>query len=401
MSEAAKRQVMLLLAVSLGALLASASSVGITPFLLDIARDLETDLGAAGNLVALQSVSWGVASVFAGAASDRYGRRPILSVGMLLLATCGVGVAFAQSYAWVAVWRVLSGIGGGAYMGAVFATVSDHVSPAKRGRSLGWVVTGQSLALVLGVPAMTLTGAAVGWRGAVLAQALTMLVATALVWLAVPHAARHTLQPPLSLQAMTRLVGPRVLALLMAGTSERICFSAMAVFLPAFLLTRFNIDPLSLAIGLALVAVGNLLGNLAGGQLTDRIRAPQTVVAASLGLSGLVAVPVLMWSPVIAVAIGLAFLYTLLSAAARPALLTLLSHVSVEARGAVLGLNITFASIGWVAATALGGYVVAVAGFGGLGVLICVFGLTGAALSLVHWLWPAAVRHELSVAVER
>jgi len=41
--------------------------------------------------------------------------------------------------------------------------------------------------------------------------------------------------------------------------------------------------------------------------------------------------------------------------------------VSAEARGAVLGLNITFASLGWLGATVLGGYVLAVAGFGGLG----------------------------------
>jgi MFS transporter, DHA1 family, inner membrane transport protein len=400
MSDSARRQLALLLTLSTGALLSSASSIGITPFLLDMARDLETDLGAAGNLVALQSVSWGVASVFAGAASDRYGRRPILSVGLLLLAICGIGVAFAHSYLWVAAWRVLSGFGGGAYMGAVFATVADHVPAAQRGRSLGWVVTGQSLALVLGVPAMTLAGAAFGWRGAVLAQACTLLVGTGLVWLAVPPAVRHVLQKPLSMQAMTRLVGPRVLALLLAGTSERVCFSAMAVYLPAFLLTRFGIDPLGLAIGLALVAVGNLVGNLAGGQLTDRVRAPQLLVATSMGLSGVVAVPALVWSPTIALAIGLAFSYTLLNAASRAPLLTLLSHVSAEARGAVLGLNVTFASIGWVGATALGGYVVAVAGFGALGVLVFVFGTAGAVLSLLHWMWPTLIRARLATVPE-
>ena len=41
-----------------------------------------------------------------------------------------------------------------------------------------------------------------------------------------------------------------------------------------------------------------------------------------------------------------------------------------------------------MAATVLGGYVLAVAGFGALGVLTCCFGFFGATLALAHWLWP-------------
>src|SRR5919201_4761779 len=164
------RRLGLLAALCTGALLATSTSVGISPFLLDIARDLRVDLVAAGNLVALQSIAWGVTSVFAGALSDRLGRRPILAAGLLTLGLSGVGMASATSYPLVAAWRILGGCGGGAYMGTVFASVSDHFPPAERGRSLGWVVAGQSLSLVIGVPIMALAGAAAGWRGAVLAQ---------------------------------------------------------------------------------------------------------------------------------------------------------------------------------------------------------------------------------------
>jgi predicted MFS family arabinose efflux permease len=392
------RQLVLLLVLSAGALLSTASSIGITPFLLDIARDLDTDLTAVANLVALQSAAWGIASLFAGAASDRWGRRPILVVGALLLGGTGIGVGLAQSYPWVAAWRILGGFGGGAYMGAVFATVSDHVPAHKRGRSLGWVVTGQSMALVLGVPILTLVGAVSGWRGSVIAHALCMLTASVAVWLVVPHTARHLRTAPMSTRAVARLIGPRVLALLLAGSAERVCYSAFAVFLPTFLLLTFGIDPAALALGLGIVAVGNLVGNVVGGQLSDRIRVPQLLVACSLGIAGVLAVPVLVWSPSVVVAIGLGFVYTLLNATSRPALLALLSHVSAEARGAVLGLNITFSSIGWLGATVLGGYVLAVAGFGGLAVLILIFGVAGAVLALLHWRWPMYAAAQLKVA---
>src|SRR4051794_26928653 len=94
-----RQQALMLLALSGGALLAAATTVGITPFLRDMARDLGTDLVAAGNLVALQSVAWGVASFFAGAASDRVGRRPMLALGLVLLIVTGIATALASDYA--------------------------------------------------------------------------------------------------------------------------------------------------------------------------------------------------------------------------------------------------------------------------------------------------------------
>jgi predicted MFS family arabinose efflux permease len=399
--ERRSRRLAMLVALAGGGLLSTATTIGITPFLLDVARDFGTDLAAAGNLVALQSVTWGVASLFAGAASDRLGRRPLLVAGLLALFISGVAVAWSSTYVWVAVWRMFGGLGGGAFMGTVFATVSDHFPAAERGRSLGWVVTGQSLALVLGVPAMTLAGAAAGWRGAVLAHAMAVLVCAASVWLLVPRGAGRPGQRPMSVRSLTRLVGPRVLALLFASSTERVCYAAVAVFLPTYLLTRYGIDARQLALGLGMVAVGNLLGNLVGGQLSDRVRAPQLLVAFSLSAAGALALPVLSWSPAVAVSIALGFVYTVVNATGRPALLAVLSGVSNEARGAVLGVNITFSSIGWLGATALGGFVVGLADFGGLAVLTFGFGLLGAALTLASHLVPRQGPRLLAAPTER
>ena len=400
-TEQRSRRLALLVPLAGGGLLSTATTVGITPFLLDIAHDFGTNLAAAGNLVAVQSVTWGVASLFAGAASDRLGRRPLLVAGLLTLFISGAAVAWSSSYAWMAVWRLVGGLGGGAFMGTVFATVSDHFPAAERGRSLGWVVTGQSLALVLGVPAMTLAGSVTGWRGAVLAHAITVLVCAGAVWVVVPRRSVRSTERPVSVRALARLVGPRVLALLFAGATERVCYAAVAVFLPTYLLTRYAIDAGQLALGLALVATGNLLGNLIGGQLSDRLRAPQLLLAFSLCAAGALALPVLSWSPAVAVSIALGFMYTVVNATGRPALLTVLSGVSNQARGAVLGLNITFSSIGWLGATALGGFVVGLADFTGLAVLTLGFGLLGAVLSLASHLAPRQSAPLLAARTER
>ena len=49
--------------------------------------------------------------------------------------------------------------------GVVFAEVSARVEDYQRGRALGWVMTGQSLTLVLGVPLAAYVGSMIGWRG--------------------------------------------------------------------------------------------------------------------------------------------------------------------------------------------------------------------------------------------
>src|SRR5947209_14685528 len=125
-TERRSRRLAMLVALAGGGLLSTATTVGITPFLLEIARDFGTDLAAAGNLVAVQSVSWGVASLFAGAASDRLGRRPLLVAGLLTLVATGIAASRSDSYPLLATWRLVGGLGGGTYMGTVFATVSDH-----------------------------------------------------------------------------------------------------------------------------------------------------------------------------------------------------------------------------------------------------------------------------------
>ena len=399
MQDARVPRILMLLALSAGGLLCTVTTIGISPFLLDIAHDFQVDLAAAGSLVALQSVTWGIASLFAGATSDRLGRRPLLVAGLLGMAISGVGVATSDTYPAIVAWRMFGGLGGGTYMGTVFATVSDHFQASERGRSLGWVITGQSLALVLGVPAMTLIGSASGWRGAVVVHATVIVVVALAVWLTVPARSVRTAGQPVPLRSLGGLVGPRVVALLLASSTERVCYAAVAVFLPTFLLTRYDVDAPRLALGLGLVAIGNLLGNVIGGQLSDRVSAPQAVLAFSLVGAGALALPVLAWAPAVSVSVALGFVYTLINATGRPALLTVMSGVSNEARGAVLGLNITFSSFGWIGATALGGFVVGLAGFGALAVLTFAFGLLGAILCLAAWLAkPHGLRARLMVA---
>ena len=378
----------LLVTLASGTFLITASAVALFPFLLDIARDLGTTLGAMANLIGLMSVSWGVVSVSAGAASDRLGRRPVLVAAVLTLGVARLGLALSDGYVAAGLWQLLAGVGGGGFMGTVFATVSDRVPIAQRGRALGWVITGQSLSLVFGVPLVTLLGAYGGWRVAVGIHASTALVAAGAIWLAVGGGVAVRAAPGHVPTRLRGVVGLRTVALLVANTMERTCFAAIAVYLAAFLQTTYGVGMHALALALALVALGNLAGNLMGGWLADRVGERPLVSATAAVVTGAFGLPLMLWHPGVAASVALGFGYSLANAAGRPALMATLSEVPAEVRGAVLGLNVTMSSVGWLAASGAGGWLVARHGFEGLGVMTGAVALAGALCALVAWKAP-------------
>jgi predicted MFS family arabinose efflux permease len=356
------------------------------PFLTAMSGDLRANLAAVANLFSVQALSWGVASLVAGSLSDRTGRRPVLVVAILILGVSRLGLSAAQTYPAALLWNLLSGVGGGAFMGAVFAAVTDHVPTGTRGRALGWVMTGQSLSLVLGVPLVTLLGALGGWRGATLTHGAALLAAAVAVWAVVPRDPhRHASASRLPLLPVRELRQAHVGFLLGAGAMERVCFASLTIYLATYLQQSYGVDFSRLAVALLLVALGNLAGNLLGGQLADRLPNRPLTFAVSLGCAALFALPLLLWQPGLWVSVSLGCAYSLLNALGRPSLLTALSNVAGPVRGAVLGLNITVGSVGWLLAAGVGGVLVAHSGFASLGAFCMLAGLAGSALAAAHW----------------
>src|SRR5882672_960704 len=162
-----RRIITMLIALCTATFFVTSAGASMAPFLNLITRDLATTLPAVAHLFSIQALAWGVASLVAAMVSDRFGRRAILVGGIFLIGMMRLGFSISDTYAAAVGWQILSGIGGGAFMGIVYAVVSEHATPGIRGRAMSWVITGQSLSLVLGVPLVTLLGALGGWRGAI------------------------------------------------------------------------------------------------------------------------------------------------------------------------------------------------------------------------------------------
>jgi len=126
---------------------------------------------------------------------DRYGPRPILFAGLGLLGLAALGFASSSSYAVLALWSVVAGIGNGVFHPVDYTLLNRKVGKARLGHaysvhgitgSLGW-----ALAPALLVP-ITL---AWSWRVALLcAAALVFAVMALLAW---KRDALRVMPPPL------------------------------------------------------------------------------------------------------------------------------------------------------------------------------------------------------------
>jgi predicted MFS family arabinose efflux permease len=374
----------LLLAASLGMFTASASGTTRAPFLIDMARDLAVSVPLVANIVAITSVSWGITSMFAGAGSDRWGRRPFLIGGPLALALAATGVATAGSFVTVAIWATLAGACCGMFTGVIFAEVSARVLAGQQGTALGWVMSGQSLTLLVGVPLAAWVGSRIGWRGVnlcvaalALASAISLLATTAARTASDYSAATRV-------PSMRTALSRPVLRLLSMGIAERVCYGLVAVYYATFLQSTFALTLDAVALPLAVFAMGNILGTLLGGQLADRLTNRLGIYAAAMLASAVAAVALFGWQADLMTSVAMGFAYVFCNAIARPSLMASLSDVPEHVRGTVMGLNVTCSSIGWIGAGGLGAWMIATDGFAGFGPLAATVATIGAGLALVR-----------------
>ena len=373
----------LLAAACLGMFAASCSGTTRAPFLIEMARDLATSLPLVANLMAMTSIAWGVASLVAGAGSDRWGRRPFLVGGPLGLAACMVGVATSGTYLAVAAWAMMAGACCGGFTGVIMAEASARVIDRQRGRALGWVMAGQSLTLLVGVPLAAWIGSFTGWRGVNLCIAGVAVAAAVGLFVT-------TLRPvdgPRAVGAQrpsyrAALSGP-VIRLLAMGVLERICYGLTAVYFATFLQTTYGLPLAGVVLPLAIFAIGSILGTVLGGQLADKLPNRLNTFAAAMMASAVVALPLFGWHADLSTWVLLAFAYVFINALARPSLMAALANVPNEIRGTVLGLNITSAAFGWLGAASLGGYTMAQFGFWMFGPLAAIVAMIGGGLALV------------------
>jgi DHA1 family inner membrane transport protein len=370
---------LILITVGICGIVTSVMMIG--PLLLDLAQEFDVSLGTAGLLAAVAAAPQALGSPFAGLLSDRLGRRPLIVLAFSGVGLLGFAASAAPSLLALAAIRFLAGFLGSFAPTGLMASVGDLFPAGRRARAMGWFNMGFSLAAIAGVPLLGAIGGALGWRWA-FATMGALLLGLALcvrLWFpVVPPVAAGT-----SVLSTYRDVWgvPGLLRVLAANLLERSMFSMLTLYLPAFLMLRYQMSAVAVAPALSVVALGTIAGNVLGGWLGDRLPKLGVFIAAQL-LAGVLALALFGLPILFAAAVGLAGLVGLANAAGRPAFLAFGSELAPAQRGAMFGLIAFTNQSGLVLGSALGALVIQLGGYGGFAMVALSQGLGATALVL-------------------
>lgn len=372
------------LALALGAF-----GIGTTEFvamglLPSIADSLGTTEPTAGHVISAYALGVVVGAPLIAALTARMSRRTLLIALMVAFTIGNAATVLAQSYGMLMVARFVAGLPHGAYFG-VAALVAAHLAgPDARAKAVGQVMLGLSVANVIGVPAATWLGSALGWRAAFVVVVVIGLLTIGALSVFLPTLSGMKITNPITeLGALTR---PQVWFTLFIGI---VGFGGMFAFYTYISTTLTSVSGVSesfIPIALMLFGLGMVTGNIAGGALADR----GVVRAIFIGLVAITVVLILFallasnpWA-----ALVLTFLIGVSGTALTPALQIRLMDVAEDAQTLAAALNHSALNIANAGGAWLGGLVIA-AGYGYrapslLGAGLAVAGLLVLALALAY-----------------
>ncbi|MGE0349913.1 multidrug effflux MFS transporter [Hydrogenophaga sp.] len=128
-------------------------------------------------------LAFGLSQLVWGPLSDRFGRRPILLVGMTGFVVASVGAVFAPSMEQLIVWRTLQGVAMGAGVMCARAIVRDLYAPTEGARVMSKGLTGLGVIACAASPTGGLLADLFGWRVSLLSLAVFGVIAlTVVAW---------------------------------------------------------------------------------------------------------------------------------------------------------------------------------------------------------------------------
>ena len=374
-----------LLSLALGGFGIGATEFVAMGLLPNIASDLLPHLYAVSPAEANAQAGWIISAYALGvvvgaptiaAAAARWPRKRLL-LALLVTFTLGtVAAAVAPTFGLVLLARFVAGLPHGAYFGIASLVAASLMGPGKRGRGVAFVLSGLTIANVVGVPAITWIGQQAGWRIAYLAVAAIFALTFVAVLAAVPWQDGN---PQATMRRELRAFGRiQVWFALAIGAIGFGGLFSLYTYVAPIVTDLAGLPEWAVPLVLVCCGLGMTVGNLVGGAMADRSVKRTMItffVVLMLALIGL-GLFAQYW---LALAVGV-FLVGASSSAISPAIQTRLMDVARDSQSIAAALNHSALNIG----NSLGAYRGGAAIAAGLGYRAPVWvGLVLTALGLV------------------
>jgi len=266
-----------LLALALGGFAIGATEFVAMGLLPDLAADLLPGLYASSPEAANAQVGWLISAYALGvvvgaptiaAAAARWPRKQLLLVLLACFTLATIASALLPTFGLVLVARFVAALPHGAYFGIASLVAAELMGPGKRARGVAIVLSGLTIANVIGVPSITWLGQVAGWRIAYLAVAALFAATFVAVIMAVPFQSGNAAASMRSeLRAFGRL---QVWFALLIGAVGFGGLFAVYTYVAPLVMEVTGLPALAVPLVLVVVGLGMTAGNFVGGALADR-----------------------------------------------------------------------------------------------------------------------------------
>jgi DHA1 family bicyclomycin/chloramphenicol resistance-like MFS transporter len=151
------------------------------PALPGLTQELGASMAQAQLTLTALLLAFGVSQLFWGPLSDRFGRRPVLLIGMSAYVLASLGSAVSPSMDVLIIWRALQGAAMGAAVMCARAIVRDLYTPVQGASVMSKGLSGLGVIACLSAPLGGLLTALFNWHAALLALSVFGAVSLALI----------------------------------------------------------------------------------------------------------------------------------------------------------------------------------------------------------------------------
>jgi MFS transporter, DHA1 family, inner membrane transport protein len=265
-----------LFALALGSFCIGTSEFASMGILQLFSASLGIDIPTATNAIAAYAFGVVIGAPLVTLAAARLNRRTLLLCLMGLFILGNVLSAVATDLGTFAFARFISGMPQGAYFGAGAVVASYIVGPGHAGKAFALVMSGLTIATIIGSPLATFLGQSLGWRNTYFSVAAVAGLAFIALWTWVPRT--QALQGGPVTQELASLRRPAVWAMMLVAALGVASIFAVYTFIGPFVTDLATLDQTWIPVALALFGLGMTVGNLIGGRLADSYPARGLVV---------------------------------------------------------------------------------------------------------------------------
>ena len=318
---------------------------GSTPFLV-------------GAVLAAYGLTQAIFQIPFGFLSDRWGRRPVIALGLFLFALGSVIAAMSHSIQWVLIGRAVQGAG--AVGSTILASVADFTPNEHRARAMAVLGLGIGVSFGLAMVLGPVLVHAYGLSGLFWFMLFLSVLASGLLWGLVPKPPRMVLDSvvaPVSGWAKA-LRTPQLLKLDFSIFTQHAILTALFLALPLLLTDHFGLTPSDQSLFYLIVFALAFVLMVPGVLVAEKYRRMRTVFIVSVAIMACCLLALSGWeSSFIGVSVLLLLFFTAFTLM-ESILPSCVSKVApLASRGTAMGVYSTSQFLGIFAGGLLGGWV--------------------------------------------